>query len=240
MKRILCGVLAVLLCLCLGACGCRHEWKEADCDHPRVCALCGESEGEALGHETGDWEQTSLDLATAEWILEKKCARCGQVTDTQREALESLLDGNTFLLSPLDFQLRMDSVLAHYIAEGITVDTKLEVLQDTVVYNISFEGEYLADLGLRNDLSQDPEEKMNAFDTVTALIYDPEAAQPLCAALMQTLDPMLSEEEAGELCASLLAQEGEILEHNGIFYNFAQTPELTVINAGTRRIQAVP
>lgn len=31
-----------------------HEWVEADCTHPRTCAKCGKTEGEALGHHYVD------------------------------------------------------------------------------------------------------------------------------------------------------------------------------------------
>ena len=55
MKRIdmkMFFLAVVLLGVLLIASGCciRHEWKEATCMEPSVCAECGKSQGEALGH----------------------------------------------------------------------------------------------------------------------------------------------------------------------------------------------
>ena len=74
-KRILCAALVCLLLLTLTACGCKHEtWLDADCVTPKTCAECGETEGEALGH---DWVE-------ADCLTAKTCAVCGQ---TEGEAL---------------------------------------------------------------------------------------------------------------------------------------------------------
>ena len=47
MKKFALLLIAVLMCaLLLAACGCKHEtWKEADCETPKTCAECGETEG---------------------------------------------------------------------------------------------------------------------------------------------------------------------------------------------------
>ena len=50
-KKLLSLALCVLCLLTLAACGCKHEtWNEADCVNPKTCSVCGETEGEALGH----------------------------------------------------------------------------------------------------------------------------------------------------------------------------------------------
>ena len=49
------------------AAGCTHDWAAADCDTPKTCKLCGETEGAALGH---DWEAADCDTA-------KTCKVCG-------------------------------------------------------------------------------------------------------------------------------------------------------------------
>ncbi len=53
-KKIL-SVLIVVLALLpvLSGCGCRHEWKEADCRFAKTCTLCGETEGVPTEH---DWK----------------------------------------------------------------------------------------------------------------------------------------------------------------------------------------
>ncbi len=74
-KKLLLLALALCLVLTLAACGCKHEtWVDADCDTPKTCAECGETEGEALGHT---WTDAACDTP-------KTCSRCGE---TEGEAL---------------------------------------------------------------------------------------------------------------------------------------------------------
>lgn len=67
-------VLLSFLLLMLTGCVCKHEWVEATCTEPKTCALCGETEGEALGH---NW-------TSATCTSPKTCVRCGM---TEGEAL---------------------------------------------------------------------------------------------------------------------------------------------------------
>ncbi len=63
MKKVGSILLAVaLLVICCAGCSdskapeedsCAHEWVEATCTEPKTCSLCGETEGEALGHTEG-------------------------------------------------------------------------------------------------------------------------------------------------------------------------------------------
>lgn len=43
-------VLALALVMILAACGCKHEWVEANCNNPKTCSLCKAPEGAPLGH----------------------------------------------------------------------------------------------------------------------------------------------------------------------------------------------
>ena len=74
MKRYLRILPVLLLALALCACGCKHEWSEASCESPKTCALCQETEGEALGHS---WAEADCETA-------KTCTHCGK---TEGEAL---------------------------------------------------------------------------------------------------------------------------------------------------------
>lgn len=62
-----------------------HEWKEADCNNPKMCHLCGITEGDKVEHQ---W-------ITATCIVAKTCSLCGledgtpmseQLTHTWKEA----------------------------------------------------------------------------------------------------------------------------------------------------------
>lgn len=43
--------MIMVMVVILAACGHQHIWQEATCITPKTCAECGETEGEALGHE---------------------------------------------------------------------------------------------------------------------------------------------------------------------------------------------
>lgn len=75
MKKTITVILVLLACALLTACGCEHEWTEADCASPKTCALCGEAEGAPLGHS---W-------LAATCTAPKTCEVCGE---TQGEELE--------------------------------------------------------------------------------------------------------------------------------------------------------
>ena len=51
MKKLISMMLVLVLALSLlTACGCKHEtWTDANCETPKTCADCGETEGDALG-----------------------------------------------------------------------------------------------------------------------------------------------------------------------------------------------
>lgn len=50
MKRLMIIALALVMLLALVGCACEHEWMDADCVNPKICAKCEEVEGTPLGH----------------------------------------------------------------------------------------------------------------------------------------------------------------------------------------------
>ena len=67
-KQIMIGITALFV-LVLSGCSCKHEtWLDATCTTPKTCADCGETEGEALGHQ---W----IDATCTE---PKTCSVCGE------------------------------------------------------------------------------------------------------------------------------------------------------------------
>lgn len=49
-KVIILGTVMLTMCVSLTGCHIKHEWVEATCTEPKTCSVCGEKEGEALGH----------------------------------------------------------------------------------------------------------------------------------------------------------------------------------------------
>jgi hypothetical protein len=76
MKRIVVSSFVVVIGIALlSGCGHTHTWSEATCTEPKICADCGETEGEALGH---DFTRATCDAPAT-------CTRCGE---TEGEAVE--------------------------------------------------------------------------------------------------------------------------------------------------------
>lgn len=102
MKKLLSIVMVLLMVsVLLTACGCEHEWTEADCDTAKTCSKCGATEGSPLGHS---WlaascttaktceicEEVSGEALGHSWVevtcaQPKHCESCGE---TEGEALE--------------------------------------------------------------------------------------------------------------------------------------------------------
>ncbi len=83
-KKIVCAVLAVLMCMTvLTGCGHEHTWTPATCTAPQTCTECGEVEGEALEHV---WTDATCAAA-------KTCTACGEI---EGEALEHQLTPATY------------------------------------------------------------------------------------------------------------------------------------------------
>ena len=69
MKKAIFPFLALATAFALTGCGRHtHEWREATCTEPRICAECGETEGKPLGHE---WRE-------ADCTARRICTRCGE------------------------------------------------------------------------------------------------------------------------------------------------------------------
>ncbi len=77
MKKILLMLMtALVLGLLLTGCGqCEHQWAEADCQNPKTCTLCGETQGAVLDHSWVD----------ATCLQPKTCSRCKA---TEGEAID--------------------------------------------------------------------------------------------------------------------------------------------------------
>jgi len=65
MKKAGFSLLLILICLVSG-CSCKHEWRRPDCETPKTCSQCGETEGTAPGHS---WEAASCETP-------ERCSAC--------------------------------------------------------------------------------------------------------------------------------------------------------------------
>lgn len=67
MKKLRVIGLILAMTILLTACGHEHVWQAANCVSPKICPECGETEGEALGH---NWEEATC-------TDKKVCVICG-------------------------------------------------------------------------------------------------------------------------------------------------------------------
>lgn len=67
------AVVCALLCACGAQRECVHEWRDASCTVPRMCSVCGATEGVIPGH---DWQESEDGTM-------RSCARCGAAEEIE-------------------------------------------------------------------------------------------------------------------------------------------------------------
>lgn len=76
---------------------CEHNWIEATCIRPQYCDICGETQGDALGHVNGEWVLTKEATLSNAGIEEISCSLCGDILDKREtERKNPQIIGNTF------------------------------------------------------------------------------------------------------------------------------------------------
>ncbi|MBR2570550.1 MAG: hypothetical protein IKE30_00240 [Clostridia bacterium] len=58
-----------------------HTWREATCTEPKTCTECGETEGEALGHQWGEGKVIQEATCRTAGVKSYTCVRCGTVRE---------------------------------------------------------------------------------------------------------------------------------------------------------------
>lgn len=103
-------ILTLIACTFLAGCACQHDWRDATCTEPKICAKCGETEGDALGHNWGEWEVSIEATPTSDGLKERTCTLCGE-KETDWYSVEALYENGHLLLSPTDFCERLTNKL---------------------------------------------------------------------------------------------------------------------------------
>ena len=247
MKKFCVAALTAALCLSLAACGeCKHQWKEADCENPKTCSLCGETEGKALGHDwqggdcqnpqvcarcgkegqildthqEGEWEKTSIDVENSLQNYEKKCKVCGEPLDVKSEPATSFHDDTYFLMDAAEFAKRMDR------AFSTITEVALEAVKNTrdgeTYCVVTQEGKLVTEIALQNQKDEQKPAEMQKFRAMETKVSDYRMGGPVLVAIIQALDPTMTRETAEELAVKIatLAKEQQRvpLENNGICY----------------------
>lgn len=138
-------LLAILLMACLlifAGCSCEHEWIDADCQNPKICSKCQETdstalghdwyaatcetpktcsrctatEGEPLGHTSGEWDEVT-DMVTCTVSREQYCSVCNTLTGSETAPLNTLIQDDIFMFTPQEFMERLTLIAEQHSDE---------------------------------------------------------------------------------------------------------------------------
>ncbi len=108
-KRILLvAFFAVILCI-LGGCSCKHTWVDANCTTAKTCSKCQETEGAALGHTPGQWQEIP-DVIACTISRTQYCTNCNELLASENAPLSTMIHDGLFRFSPNDFLARLSSI----------------------------------------------------------------------------------------------------------------------------------
>ena len=65
-----------------------HQWQDATCETPKICAVCGKTEGEARDHSFGEWIVVKEPTTEETGLEERVCSECGKTEQNVLEKLE--------------------------------------------------------------------------------------------------------------------------------------------------------
>lgn len=113
-----------------------HDWAEATCTSPKTCSRCGVTEGEARGHVPGEWKKEKPDYSAATIATAQKCSTCGATLDSKKEDITSFVDGEVFSIPASDFVKRMDKAFSSI--SGCSLKAKSDAMKDnfTMALNV--------------------------------------------------------------------------------------------------------
>ncbi len=233
MKRgVITAGLALLLALCLTACGCKHEWSEATCDAPKTCRACGVTEGEVLPHTPCSWTVSEMDYINAENRLVRKCTGCGVVLEEYTSAMDRFHNGIGFLLSAEDFAARLTVKMQELQEDNGEYSAEIAEENGKAQLNIyCTEGRFRETVGELtfgiggDELDYDRKDLENRYLAVGGIL-DANHLTVLMPALVQTVDPTMDIPGAFSHSGSWISERS--IDCNGIVYDIVAGNEAAV------------
>lgn len=209
---------------------CDHEWIDATCTQPQTCSKCGKTEGEALGHIPGDWEEGTPDPVSATVEYYQVCQVCGEKLDIKTENLTALYQDNTFLFSPKQFTERMNNML-----QDIDGYTSAEVLSldNGAMGTVIKEGSRTATIiyiGKHDVMGIGDESIENEIRSLACIFKTSDVNKQVIAitASIQTCDPNIDVTDASDMAQQLaIYDRGTPITKNGIEYIYDASDSVT-------------
>lgn len=232
-KRIVLMLMLVLSVLLLAGCSCKHMWKDATCTEPKTCSKCGETEGEALGHMLGNWEDGEVDYISAVKQKILCCSVCGEVLESREEELFSLAHDGKFDFNVEEFTQRLENQLS-YVSEKLgTISYMTEYAIDSsgnVTCSIfdSTGDKKIADIHFSEGLFsfvydvEKLKDSKGTFSNCGCTYYtnDVEKVAGIMLGVIMTCEPTMTFERALELAQQLL--EEYAVEYSDLAYVFSE------------------
>lgn len=222
-KRIsLLLILAICFSAVLSGCGCDHQWAEATCTTPKTCTLCEKTEGEALGHNKGEWETGVEATIFSAGTRIRPCTNCGMALTTERYELVKYFEGDKFLFSPAEFTQKYQD-----FAGKLASNVKAEGMDNEGEYALVFSlaNEKLCAVFSKEEVAVKTSEKderginqLAVVFTAETAVNDAEGVAEAIIIYFLSLDPSLSVEDAGLMTTTIF---------NGIAYN---SEKISVVN----------
>lgn len=226
--------LAVVLAVCLTACGCRHEWAESTCTAPKTCSVCGAAEGEVLPHTPGAWMISESDYVNAENLLVRRCTGCDAILEEYTSAMDSLHNEWGFRLSAEDFAARLTAQLqqlqegqGEYAVEMLNEDGKAQL---NICYKEFAFRETAAELTFAvggDELDYEEKDKEGSFLAVGGIAGGAEHLAVLMPAMIRAADPTMDIPGAFSLAGDWISRRS--VECGGLVYEVAAASEAAII-----------
>lgn len=205
-----------------------HSWTEATYSQPKTCMVCNVTEGDKLSHTpTEEWVIQKTDYVYAEIVKVQTCSICGEVVEREIFDLERLHDGTFFLISPEDFITRLGNTLESYT--GNNYITRGASTEDSYACCVVENGDAVCILMFtKNDdtVTKDEKDDNCAFNKLLG-ICDADALARVACALMQTVDPTISLDDAKEYASTMLSNDS--VSVNGVKYMCIKTSDGYII-----------
>lgn len=227
-KKLASIVLCVTAILSLNACSCKHEWAEATCTEPKICTVCGETDGEATGHISGNWVEKDIDFDKAVRTNEKKCTVCGKTMETDTIRMDKLYDGRLFLFTAEEFTSRLKTVFDDLgdIEYKTTYVKDLSGMGPACI--ISNKAENIAAISMLNKYSSTGAATHGASNITGMFCYFYSDSDQLTAEAMMAIvlacDPCMDLDDGRECCSSIIenGKTGTSYRTDGLSYFLTQ------------------
>ena len=219
-----------------------HTWIDATCLDPKTCAICNATEGEASGHQVGEWGEWDIDYDEAVNARVSSCTLCEEIVETQEAPIASFINGKCFSIYPYAFAKRFENASSRL--NDIDYSTKSEYEYDFpsldeenyIYYRIQDKKDDYADIGLisfsapngntiasANDFTED------SFNCINILIEDSYDVSAVVYATILAIDPGIGYSEAADIGQTVVdnlttavdSVDEEVfqgIEHNDINY----------------------